>query len=104
MRVMLEQARLLQQEPVPTPELTGDTSTFLTGFIAANETTDGQAARLTRAHVLGGDWRLVRTLPERMRAVSAEQVEEFARRYIVHLQTVVLGDPEKIDQALFSSL
>ncbi len=104
MQVMLDQARQLKQQPVPAPELEGDVSTFITGFMVANETTDGQAALLTRAHVLGRDWRMVRSLPQRMRAVTSEQIEAFARKYIVNLQTVVLGDPQKVDPALFSSL
>jgi zinc protease len=104
MQVMLDQVRALQRQPVPAPELKGDVSTFITGFMAANETTDGQAALLARAQILGGDWRLVRSLPDRMRAVSGEEIEAFARKHIANLQTVVLGDPQKIDPALFSSL
>ncbi|HKD39497.1 MAG TPA: pitrilysin family protein [Myxococcaceae bacterium] len=104
MKVMLDEARNLKERPVPAPELKGDVSTLVTSFIAANETTDGQAALLARAQVLGGDWRLIRTLPDRMRAVTSEGIEQFARKYIANLQTVVLGDPERIDPALFSSL
>jgi predicted Zn-dependent peptidase len=104
MRVMFDEARNLQRQPVPKPELEGDVSTFITGFIAANETTDGQAALLTRAQILGGDWRLVRSLPDRLRVVTAQDVQTFARKYIVNLQSVVLGDPQKIDPAVFSSL
>jgi len=104
MRVMLDQARLLKQEAVPAAELEGDVSTFITGLMMANETTDGQAALLARAQLLGHDWRLARSLPERMRAVTAQQIEAFASKYIVNLQTVVLGDPKKVDAALLSSL
>ena len=104
MRVMLDQARQLKREPVPPGEMEGDVSTFMTGFMMGNETTDGQAALLVRAQVLGHDWHLARTLPDRMRAVTAEQVEGFAQKYIVNLQTVVLGDPQKVDAALLSSL
>ena len=104
MRVMLDQARQLKQDAVPAAELEGDVSTFITGLMMANETTDGQGALLTRAQLLGHDWRLARSLPDRMRAVSAPQIEAFARKYIVNLQTVVLGDPNKVDTALLSSL
>lgn len=104
MRVMFEQARKLRAETVPIRELEGDTSFFLTGFLMSSENTDGQAAQLSRAEILGGDWHLARTLPERMRAVTPQDVEAFAKKYIANLQTVVLGDPEKIDPSLFSSL
>jgi len=102
--VMLDQARQLKQDAVPAAELEGDVSTFITGLMMANETTDGQAALLARAQLLGQDWRLARSLPERMRAVTAQQIEAFASKYIVNLQTVVLGDPKKVDAALLSSL
>jgi hypothetical protein len=36
-----------------------------------------------------------------MRAVSGEDIRSFARRYLVNLQTVVLGDPSKVDSAIF---
>jgi len=102
--VMYGEARKLKVEPVGGPELEGDISFFLTGFLMSNETTDGQAGQLSRAEILGGNWRLARSLPDRMRAVTAGDVQAFARRYIAKLQTVVLGDPEKVDQAIFSAL
>ncbi len=102
--VMYGEARKLQAEPVARRELEGDISSFLTGFLMSNETSDGQAGQLSRAEILGGDWRLARSLPDRMRAVSAGDVQAFARKYIRKLQTVVLGDPNKIDVALFSAL
>ncbi len=103
-RVMYDEARKLQNELVAARELEGDTSFFLTGFLMSNETTDGQAGQLSHAEILGGDWRLARSLPSRMRAVTASDVRSFARKYIGKMQTVVLGDPDKIDKALFSSL
>jgi hypothetical protein len=39
-----------------------------------------------------------------MRQVTPADVQAFARRYIVNLQTVVLGDPTTIDQAAFLAL
>jgi predicted Zn-dependent peptidase len=104
MRVMFAEAEKLKAQAVPQSELEGDVSTFLTGFLTSNEATDGQAALLSRALILGGDWRLMRSLPDRLRAVSQQQVEQFAQKYIRNLQTVVVGDPEKVDKKLFSSL
>jgi predicted Zn-dependent peptidase len=69
-----------------------------------NEATDGQASLLANAQIYAGDWRRVRALPELIRAVTPSQVQEFARARIGKLQTVVLGDPTKLDPALFKSL
>jgi len=104
MEVMLAQARRLQSEPVPAPELAGDKAVFLTGYLMGSESTDGQAGLLARAQLLGGDWHLARTFPGRVRAVTAGDVQTFARKYIGRLQTVVLGDPARLNRTLFQSL
>ena len=79
-------------------------SVFLTSYLMDNQATDGQAGQLARAQILGGDWRLARLLPERIRQVTAADVQRFARSFIGRLQMVVLGDPAKIDRGLFTSM
>jgi hypothetical protein len=39
-----------------------------------------------------------------MRAVTAAGVQAYARKYMERFQFVVVGDPAKIDKALFGSL
>jgi predicted Zn-dependent peptidase len=104
MKVMLDEARKLRTQPVPESELAGGKSVWLTDYLVRNEATDGQAAALAHAQLLGGDWRLERTLPARARAVTSAQVQAFANKYLGRLQTVVLGDPSKVDRALLTSL
>ena len=104
MKVMLDEARRLQNEPMPVSELTGHKSIFLTRYLMREQTTDAQAEELVRVQLLGGDLKLARTLPDKVRAVSPADVQAFARKYIGNLQMVVLGDPHKIDPQLFGSL
>ena len=103
-KVMLDEARRLQTQTAPENELAGTKSLFLTGFLSGSETVDGQAGLLARALIYGGDWHLARTLPDRIRAVTAADVQHFAQTRMQHLQTVVLGDPAKVDPKLFQSL
>lgn len=103
-KVMLDEAKKLVNEPVPEKELAGTKATYLTRYLMQNESTDGQADMLASAQLLGGDWRLARSLPERIRAVTPAGVQAFASKYVRRLQFVVLGDPSKIDKALFQSL
>src|SRR5262249_57230775 len=56
-QVMYGEARKLKVELVGGRELEGDISSFLTGFLMSNETTDSQAGQLSRAEIIGGDWR-----------------------------------------------
>ncbi|HEX3854419.1 MAG TPA: hypothetical protein VHW01_25830 [Polyangiaceae bacterium] len=51
----------------------------------------------------GGDWRLVRTLPERVRAVTPTQVRAWASKNLTHLHTFVLGDDRTLDKDLLES-
>ena len=85
-------------------DLTGTKSVYLTKFLMSNEQTSGQAGMLATAQLLGGDWKLARTLPERIRAVTPAGVQAFAKKYMGRLQFTVLGDPAKVDKGLFTSM
>jgi zinc protease len=104
MKVMLDEARRLRDEPIGDAELAGFKSTFLTYYIEQHETPEGQASVLAEAQLHGGDWRIGRDLPGRVRAVTAADIQAFARKYLVHMQAAVVGDPAKVDAALFTSL
>jgi zinc protease len=104
LKVMFDEVRKLQNEPASETDLAGTRATFLTAYLMASESTDGQAAMLAEADLLGGDFHLARTLPERIRAVTPAAVQAYAKKYLGRLQMVVLGDPSKIDGALFGSL
>jgi predicted Zn-dependent peptidase len=102
--VMLDEARKLGAQPIGDAELTGTKSTFLTSFLMTNETTTGQADFLGDCQLFAGDWRAVRKLPEKIRAVTSADVQSFAQKYLHTLQTTYLGDPAKLDKKLFESL
>ena len=104
MTVMLDQARRLRDEPIGAEELLGDKASLLTRFYLDNETTDGQAELLGDAQICGGDWHLVQTLSDRVKAVTPAEIQAFARKHLTRLQTVVLGDPKTVDEALLKSL
>ncbi|MEP7126535.1 MAG: pitrilysin family protein [Byssovorax sp.] len=103
-KVTLDEVHRLQSEAVPPKELTSAKSTFLTGYLMANETMSGQAGMLAQARLIGNDWHLSRTLPDKIKAVTSAEIQAFTRKYAAHLQTVVIGDPGKVDKALFGSM
>ena len=103
-KVTLDEVKRLQNEVVSAKEITSTKSTFLTSYLMENETMSGQASMLGRALLIGHDWHLARTLPEKIKAVTAAEIQAFAKKYAGRLQTVVIGDPTKIDKALFGSL
>ncbi|MDQ3266903.1 MAG: insulinase family protein [Myxococcota bacterium] len=103
-KVMLDEARKLAAQQVPAPELEGSKAQYRTRFLMGTETTDGQAGLLMRSQLYGGDWRVSRSLPDQLKAVTPADIQSFAQQYLSRLQMVVLGDPAKIDDALFRSL
>jgi zinc protease len=103
-KVTLDEVKSLQNVVVPPKEITSAKSTFLTGYLMSNETMSGQAGMLAQARLIGNDWHLARTLPEKIKAVTAAEIQAFAKKYASHLQTVVIGDPTKIDKGLFGSM
>jgi zinc protease len=103
-KVTLDEVKRLQNEAVSAKEITSAKSTFLTGYLMENETMSGQAGMLGRALLLGHDWHLARTLPEKIKAVTAAEIQAFTKKYAGRLQTVVIGDPTKIDKGLFGSM
>jgi zinc protease len=103
-KVMSDEIRRLQNELVPDDELAGTKSLYLTRYLMASESTEGQAGMLGNAEIVGGDWRLARALPDRLRAVTPAAVQAYAKKYLRNVQTVSLGDPAKMDRALFEGL
>jgi len=103
-KVMLDEVKKLHTEAISPKDLTSAKSLFLTSYLMENETMSGQASMLARARLTGNDWHLARTLPEKIKAVTAAEIQAFAKKYAAHLQTVVIGDPTKVDKGLFGSL
>jgi zinc protease len=104
MRVMIDEVQKLASAPVDEVELAGARSVFVTSHLMSNESTDGQGSWLAMCDLIGGDWRLSRSLPERIKAVTASEIQTYVEKHVRRLQTVVLGPTAPIDEALFESL
>jgi predicted Zn-dependent peptidase len=100
---MFGEVKRLKSTPVDEKELAGVKSTFLTGYLVGNESVGGQSEQLAETRMRTGDYHLAKTLPEKIRAVTAADVQAFANKYIVHMQSQVIGDPTKIDHKLFET-
>jgi predicted Zn-dependent peptidase len=103
MAVMLGEAKKLRDEPYPADELEAAKSTFVTGTLMHAEDAAGQADALGEAQILGGDWRLLQDLPAKIHAVTAAQIQAWAKAHLTHFQTVVIGDPTKLDRKALES-
>jgi zinc protease len=93
----------LAKTSLPEEELKGDRAALLVEFFLTEETTDGAAQRLVEASVLGGDWHLVRSLPERVRHTTAQDVQAFVQKYVHHYQVAVVGNPDSVQLEMLRS-
>ncbi len=102
--VMQEVVRGYQAGQIDAERLEGDKRIFLTGFLMQDETTSGQGDLLAGAELIGGDWRLARDLPARVKQVDAGQVAAFLSRYLRNLQVIVLGKTEGLTARMFEGM
>jgi zinc protease len=98
MKVMLDEARGMREQPMGPVELAGIKSTLVTQLYSGAETPGDQALRLARAELYTGDWRLARTIADRVRAVTAADVQTWAAAHLTHLQSFVIGAGAKVDR------
>jgi zinc protease len=104
LKVILTEVRRLQREPIPRDRLQETLSEYATNYWMSQETNMGQAQQLGFWQLTGGGWRNAVGYVDRLRAVTPEEIQRVATRYLRNARFVVIGDPKKIDRALFQSL
>jgi zinc protease len=97
MKVIFDEVRRLQNDLIPAKELEGAKGIFVSSDLQRHETVDGQATELADALLLGGDWHLARTLIARVKATTPESARDAARKWLMNMQTEIVGDPGKLD-------
>jgi zinc protease len=103
-KVMMHEVERLKTEPMSDERLQENVNVFLTGYWLGQETNMGKAAALGGFEMTGGGWENADSFVRRVREVKPEDIQRVARTYLKSLRFAVLGDPAKIDQALFTSL
>lgn len=102
-RVMLDEIRRLQTQPIDQSDITGVVSQYLTSYYLGQETNAAQAANLAEYEILGGGWRNSFDTIIRLRSVTPADVQRVSQKYMRNLRFVVLGDPKRVDKAVFTS-
>ncbi len=102
-RVMLDEIARLQHERIEPEDITAIVSQFLTNYYLDEETNAAQAGELARYELSGGGWRNSLDFIEKVRAVTPADVQRVARTYMRNIRFVVLGDPARVDQKVFTN-
>ena len=101
-RIMLDEIRRLQTQPLDQSDITGVVSQYLTTYYLGQETNAAQAANLAEWELIGGGWRNSFVTIAKLRAVTPDDVQRVAQKYMRNIRFVVLGNPMQIDKNIFT--
>jgi zinc protease len=103
LRVMLAEVESLKNEPITPARLAQSVNGFLTQYWLAQETNMGQAGTLGTYELVGGGWENAEAFTQRVRAVTSADIQRVAREYLKNVHFAVIGNPARVDRALFTS-
>ncbi len=98
LRVMKDQVRLLQQSRIPTQALAPLVQQFITEYFLDNETAGAQADFLARAELYRGDYRAGDRFVADLRAVTGDDVQRVAQRWMQNLRFTYIGNPSQVNR------
>ena len=104
LQVMLAEVKRMQDESVSAELIQEVLNVFVTSYWLNLETNMGQAEGLGNWELAGGGWKNALTFTDRVKAVSMADVQRVAKEYFRNYRFVVIGDPKKVDKALFTSM
>jgi zinc protease len=96
---VLEEIGKLQRAPVTDEELARVKAQAVAGNVFERDSVFYQAMKLGQYETVGLDWQSVDDYVERVRAVTARQVQQVAQKYLNEdNMTVAVLDPQPIDR------
>ncbi len=101
--VMLGEIGKLQTEAVQPEDISGVVGQFLTTSFLDQETNAAQAADLATYELIGGGWRKSFDFLDKMRKVTAADVQRVSNKYMKNLQFFVVGNPSFISEKVFTA-
>ncbi|MDQ5846175.1 MAG: insulinase family protein [Acidobacteriota bacterium] len=101
-RLMLEEITRLQKEPLDDQDIQAVVAQYLTSYYLGQETNSAQAVELAQYELLGGGWRNSINFLQQLSAVTPDDVQRVAEKYMRNIRFVVLGDPKSIDTRIFT--
>jgi zinc protease len=96
--LMKVEIKNLQTFTIPTENLRPLIQQFLTEYFMDNETSGAQADFLARAELYRGDFRAAERFVADLRAVTGEDVQRVARRYMRDVRFAYIGNPQQVNR------
>lgn len=96
--LMKAEIKNLQAYTIPTESLRPLIQQFLTEYFMDNETSGAQADFLARAELYRGDYRAAERFVADLRAVTGEDVQRVARKYMRGMRFAYVGNPQQVNR------
>ncbi|MCG8604716.1 insulinase family protein [bacterium] len=103
-KVMISEMNKLRQEPVPEKHVLDRINMYITRYYLDHESGQAQGRLLASLELSGAGWQESEKIVQKIRSVTASEVQRVANQYFKNLQFVYLGNPELIDEAAFTTL
>ncbi len=103
LKVMFETIEQMAREPLPEQEVANEISQAITRDLMNQETAAAQMDQLAMYEIVGGDWRQAATYIDRLRILTPEDIRDAIRTYAHNFHFGVVGNPDQISHALFTS-
>lgn len=100
-QVMLSEMKKLRERPLDPSTLKELSGFFLTTHYIKQETNAAQAAELAQYELVGGGWRNSLVFLDRVRSVTASEVQAAANKYMRGVRFTVVGNPTDVDKTVF---
>ncbi|MDQ3130294.1 MAG: insulinase family protein [Acidobacteriota bacterium] len=99
--LMLREIESMKNDLMANEGFTGVPGYFLTTYYINQETNGAQVAELARYELIGGGWRNSLTFLDKIREVTAKDVQAVSQKYMKNLRFVVVGDPAAVRKEIF---
>lgn len=101
-RVMLNEVKKLQNEPVSEKILNDQRNGYITVYYLNTETNASQADFLARYELAGAGYAKAERYLENIRKVTPEAIQKVCQKYMHNFQFVLLGNPQELKLATFT--
>ncbi|AWV89313.1 M16 family metallopeptidase [Bradymonas sediminis] len=101
MPVIFGEIQKLKDGEFSPKDLDESRNVFITRHYMSLETNGSQATLLAESHIVAGDWTRFATSIDRLNAVTPEDVQRVAEKYMKDYRFGIVGSEEAIDKALF---
>jgi predicted Zn-dependent peptidase len=92
----------IKKEGFNNEEVKNEINTYSTRIYYRQETNGAQAATYAANEVLFGDWRRANTMKNELASLTTAKVNDAFRKYFTKMSWVYMGNPAKVNSALFT--